>query len=979
VFPPALHATDANLLSLTVCRAVNLSLERGHGDGSCVAYVFFGKIAGPQFGNYEAGFRFGQLGYELVEKRGLQRFQARTYHWFSQFVAPWTKHVRAYRNLVRRAFEAANTVGDLTVAAYSCDNLNTNLLAAGDALAEAQRQAENGLEFSRKARFSRVGDVITTQLRLIQTLRGLTSKLGSFDDGQFEECRFERHLANSPETLPECWYWIRKLQARFFAGEYAAAVDAATKARRLLWTSLSFFESAEYHFYGALARAAVSEEALAKSETRMVKEELLKALAEHYKQLALWAENCPENFENRAALVSAEIARIEGRALDAMDLYDQAIHSARGNGFVHNEALANELAARFYATRGSEKIANLYLRDARYCYLRWGADGKVRQLDELYPHLRAEEPLSGPAGTIGAPVEHLDLATVLKVSLAVSGEIVPEKLIETVLKLALEHAGAERGLLILPHGEQHRIEAEIKTDLDQVQVQLRHAPITSFELPESLFRYVIRTQQKIILDDASAHNMFSEDDYLRQRCPRSILCLPLVKQTKVVGALYLEHNLAPRVFTQKRLAMLEMLASQAAISLDHARLYSELSRANANLEREISERLRAETAARRSEAYLAEAESVSKCGSWAFKPATKEITYWSPQRYHLFGFDPDAGVPSYEAVLQRVHPEDRARWLDNTAVAERRDSGLEFRVVLPGGGIKHLQGVGHPVFSESGELVEIIGAAIDVTERKRAEEQQREAQAQLAHVTRVTTLGEMTASVAHEINQPLAGIATNANASLRWLARDSPNLAEAREAISRIIRDTNRASDVISRIRALFKKAPAATETVDINEVIQEALTLTQAELQRNRVSSRIQFANDLPMVVGDKIQLQQVILNLVVNAIEAMSGVAGGARELCVSSQKVAEIPAEKHAVEANAVSESAFVLIAVRDSGPGLDSTQLTRVFEPFYTTKSQGTGMGLAISRSIIEAHHGRLWVTANAPQGAVFQFTLPCIPA
>ena len=255
----------------------------------------------------------------------------------------------------------------------------------------------------------------------------------------------------------------------------------------------------------------------------------------------------------------------------------------------------------------------------------------------------------------------------------------------------------------------------------------------------------------------------------------------------------------------------------------------------------------------------------------------------------------------------------------------------------------------------------------------------REAQNELAHVSRVTTMGELAASIAHEVNQPLAGIVTNANASLRWLAGDSPNLTEARDAIRRIIRDGNRAGDVISRMRALFKKASAAKEPVDINEVIQEVLILTQTELQKNRVSLRTQFANDLPIVIGDKIQLQQVILNLVLNGIEAMSGVAEGPRELCVSSQKVTKVPSEagKETIEGNTLSdpESGSVLIAVRDSGPGLDATELQRVFEPFYTTKSQGMGMGLAISRSIVEAHHGRLWATANAPRGAVFQFTLP----
>ena len=222
-------------------------------------------------------------------------------------------------------------------------------------------------------------------------------------------------------------------------------------------------------------------------------------------------------------------------------------------------------------------------------------------------------------------------------------------------------------------------------------------------------------------------------------------------------------------------------------------------------------------------------------------------------------------------------------------------------------------------------------------------------------------------------------MSTNASASLRWLAGDSPNLAEARAAVRRILRDGNRASGVIGRMRALFKKDPAAKEPVDINEIIQEVLAIAQAELQRNRVSLKTECAEDLPMVIGDKIQLQQVILNLVVNAIEAMSGVSEDSRELCVSSERVTDIPGEAgtNAVKGNTLTESASasVLVGIRDSGPGLDSTQLQRVFETYYTTKSQGMGMGLAISRSIIQAHRGRLWAMANVPRGAVFQFTLP----
>ena len=369
---------------------------------------------------------------------------------------PWARHVQTGRDLVRRAFDAAYRIGDLTFAAYCCNEMGTNLLAVGDPLAEVQPEVENGLEFARNARFGLVVDFMTVQLGLIRTFRGLTPKFGCFDDEGFDELRFEHHLASNPVlALAEFWYWTRKTQARFFAGDYASAVDSSLRAQGLLWSSPSQFETAEFRYYGALAQAASWD-----SASPDQRQQHFEALTVHHRQLEVWAENCPENFENRAALVGAEIARIEGRDQDAMHLYEQAIRSAHANGFVHNEALANELAARFYAARGFEKIAHAYLQDARYCYLRWGAAGKVRQLDQLYPHLGEEEPAPGPTSTIGAPVEQLDLATVIKVSQAVSGEIVLEKLIDTLMRTAIEHAGAERGLLILPRGDELRIEAE---------------------------------------------------------------------------------------------------------------------------------------------------------------------------------------------------------------------------------------------------------------------------------------------------------------------------------------------------------------------------------------------------------------------------------------------------------------------------------------------------------------------------------------
>jgi GAF domain-containing protein len=294
------------------------------------------------------------------------------------------------------------------------------------------------------------------------------------------------------------------------------------------------------------------------------------ALAAHYRQLEVWAANCPENFENRTALVGAEIARLEGRELDAEHLYEKAIRSAHANGFVHNAALANELAARFYAARGFEKIANAYLHDARYGYLRWGANGKVKQLDHLYPHLGEEalargststtvapvellvyphlkkEPDPGPASIFVAPVELLDLATVIKVSQAVSGEMVLEKLIDSLMRAAIEHAGAERGLLIVPRGDKLHMEAEATIGGEGVTVHLRDGALTPAALPESLVRYVMRTRETVILDDALVQTPFSADPYIVQCRAHSILCLPLVNQTKLIGVLYLENHLELR-------------------------------------------------------------------------------------------------------------------------------------------------------------------------------------------------------------------------------------------------------------------------------------------------------------------------------------------------------------------------------------------------------------------------------------------------
>jgi hypothetical protein len=469
----------------------NLSLEHGNCDGSCYAYASLTIVLGHRFGDYQAGFRFGKLGVDLAERHGLDRFTARVYMCFGVFVMPWTRHAPLSQALMRRAFEIANGVGDLTFTAYGTKNLITNLFVSGVLLSEVQREAEHGLAFARKARFGLISDCFNGQLKLVRALRGLTVNLVTDDEGRDED-QFEQHLAEKPHlSFAACCYWIHKLQMLFFAEDYTACIETAAKAHGLLWTTTSLLEAAEYHFYAALARAATCDSVVPADPRR----EHFDALLTHHRRIAVWAENCPENFADRAALIAAEIARLEGRVLDAERLYEEASWLAREHGFIQNESLANELSARFYGARGFETISHAYLRNARQCYLRWGADGKVRQLDRIHPHLWEEVTVLGSTSMIGAPVELLDVATVVKVSQALSGEIILEKLIHTLMRTVVEHAGAERALLIIPGGDAQRIEAEATTGREGIKVRFVGRILTPSDPPQSVLTYVVRLRR----------------------------------------------------------------------------------------------------------------------------------------------------------------------------------------------------------------------------------------------------------------------------------------------------------------------------------------------------------------------------------------------------------------------------------------------------------------------------------------------------
>jgi PAS domain S-box-containing protein len=822
----------------------------------------------------------------------------------------------------------------------------------------------------------------------------------------------------------------------------------------------------------------------------------------------------------------------------------------------------------------------------------------------------------------------------IKVAQAVCGEKIAEQMLDTLMRTALEHAGAERGLLILIEESTKRIAAEAVISGESIRVHMREEPVSSEALPETILQRVVHTQEGVILDDASALNPFSADPYICRHRTRSLLCLPICNHAELAGVLYFENNDAPHAFTAARISVLKLLASQAAMSLENTRLYRDLAEREARIRRlvdanivgieivdlsgeileandaflrivgyeredldsghlrwtdltatryqerdrqellaelqssgklhpfeweyirkdgarvpvlsgaatyeggqravgfvlDLTERKRAELALKESETYLAEAQRLTQTGSFAYNHVLSKFTYYSDEQFRIHGLDPRRGQPPDLAqILELFHPEDRDWMLGSVdrLIRERSDYLLDYRIKLPDGTVKFIHTTGHPVLDDAGNLLEHFGTTIDVTgprrveqrlraqhhvtrilaeaasleeaaseilqaiceslgfhvgalwridrdedilrcatiwratsfevtqyqvatraralqrgsglpgrawvsgvatchpdvcrdpqsehaeyasredlhavlafpillngevlgvielisrdvwhrdpdllvsmstigsqigqfvERKRAENALQVAQSELAHVTRVMTMGELTASIAHEVNQPLGAMVTSAGSCALWLAAHPPDIEQAQRALKRIIGDGQRAGEVIKRIRTMMKRQAPRKSPLDVNDVILGVIALAQHELRCNEVLLETQLSDGLPLVQGDRVQLQQVLLNLIVNAIEAMSGIDDRRHELAIVSS----------------TEGSDAVRVEVRDSGTGLYPDHTVHLFEPFYTTKADGIGIGLSISRSIIEAHGGRLSAGPNSPYGAVFRFSLP----
>ncbi|BAN27824.1 AAA family ATPase [Caballeronia insecticola] len=1072
---------------LITLKAVNLSLRAGNTDKSSFAYGNYSLMLVSSLGDIASAVQYSEMSLKLNEKFGNRRFQGKLLHLHGNHINFWRRHIMTDLPILERASAACLDVGDLAFAGYLAFTTVWQTIEKGTPLADVLSVSERYASFARQSRNDAVYETIRLEQHFVATLQGQAGGVHAFD----AEASFAV-VARANFGCGIAFHYIMRLMLAYLDARYTDALDAAHNARSILDAAMALPIEATFHFFHALTLAALH--ASANVEQQREWRDAIHATCEKF---ALWTKHCPENFRHRHALVSAELARVEGRDPEAMHFYEEAVRSAREHGFIQNQALAHELAARFHAERGLETIADSYLLNARSCYDRWGARGKVSQMVRSHAQLRHET--SKFDNTIATSNEQLDLATVVNVSRAIFSGVDLKELIHTLMRLSLEHAGANRGVLILKRRKELRVEAEATTRADVVEVRLTKQRAEEADLPKSVLRYVMRTGDSLLLDDASSVNPYSSDEYIRRNDCRSILCLPLVKQTRLIGVLYLENSLASNVFTPARTAVLRLLASQAAMSLETARLYADLQHA---------------------EALLADAQQLSSTGSFDWHVARGEL-FWSKESFRIFEYDL-ATVPTLDLMLARVHPDDVTfvRLMLDRATHDRQPFDVEHRLMMPDGSVRHLQLVGHVIvdvdagmrvlgalkdittrkqahaalvrsehryrslffdmpvglwqidaqplitllselraqgvedlsdyidthpgwldramellvveevnhhaaqmfgardrsvllgplswvwrdspgtfrralesrysgaalFQETtrvptldGRIIDVLltvarpGATeelgialislVDLTERIRAQEMLQRLQADFAHAARISMLGELSASIAHELKQPLAAITMNSALGTRWLDRPVPDVAEARLIGQRIAIDAKRAVDIVDRIRAMAVRRDAKRVAAPLDALIDEALVFLQHEVHAHGVNIVRKSATGSPVVLADRVQLQQVIVNLLVNSMQAMQTMDSTAH-------------ARSEITIRTTMPDASSVTCAVEDSGPGIDPQVMNRVFQSFFTTKENGMGMGLAICRSIIEAHGGEIAADNASPHGgARFFFTLP----
>ncbi|MFB2971205.1 AAA family ATPase [Aerosakkonema sp. BLCC-F183] len=925
--------SDRDIYPLVALKIVNISLKYGNQPESSFGYSSYGLILSCFLGDYESGYDFALLALKLSQKFNSLAYKCKACFMLSECFNHWFNHTKEAQVICHEGYQAGLECGDLQFAGYILASKTFHMFYQGKNLKQIVPEAANHLVFLQKTNNYLSSDLILGLEISIFNLIGLAGEKFVFASGRISEKPYvdNCHTNNSMGAI--CLYYILKLQILYLYGQYSEALKYSLLSEKTIYFIFTHISVAARNFYLSLTLVALYPEAT-ESEQKQYDEQL----SENQKRMKTWADRCPENFLNMYFLVEAEIARIYGKYLEAIDLYDRAIQSAHENGFIQNEALANELAAKFWLSQGKEKYAKTHMTEAYYGYQHWGANRKVQDLEEKYPHLIAtiQKGLQMTAvlnsvtyTSSGSDATLLDLDTVMKASQAISGEIVLAKLLASLMKILIENAGAQKGFLILIRDGKLLIEASFSVDEEEVIVQ-QSTPIESSQnLPLTVINYVERTRSDVVLSNAATEEKFTADRYIAEQQLKSVLCTPILNQGKLIGILYLENNLTFGAFTPDRLKVLRLLSSQAAISLENARLY-------ASVEQKVAER-------------------------------TQQL---NEKNIHL------------EQMLHEL----------------------------------------------------------------------KRTQSQLIQNEKMSSLGQMVAGVAHEINNPINFIYGNVDYASNYV-RDLLNLIDVyRQEYPHptpLVQKTNedieleflvedlqkildsmkvgaeRIRNIVLSLRNFSRHDESDMKLVDIHSGIDSTLVILQHRLSQAKFNIEVIKEYDrLPKISCFASNLNQVFMNILSNAIDALESrfaidtLSEGKNKSQLERLPVLQ-PGEKDrgAVEdfltlnlksslakvdivtgtaktptsrqienpqvriRTEVKDSDRVLIRIADNGPGMSEDVQKRIFDPFFTTKpvGSGTGLGLTVCYEIVVQKHGGKLTCVSAPgKGTEFIVEIPIQP-
>ncbi|MBD2579579.1 ATP-binding sensor histidine kinase [Oscillatoria sp. FACHB-1406] len=1023
-----------SLSYLSLLKMIDTSLTHGNAEASGFAYCLYGMSLASK-GEYQKAYEFGTLALKLDRHFNSTKFIFKTNNIFAHTINPYNRHLKTNLSISRQAFQTSQEGGDVVFGVWAVSFLIWAMIIKGDCLSTVYAETEMYLGYVRGVNDANMLYAFTLQRQFLLNLQDashstdlLYDQDSDDDESELPYIQVWREKRNFEHGIN--WYCFLKLQLSYLYGHYADAVAAAKEAEPTLPTNAGFFPIVLYHFYYPLSLAALYPKA-----TQTDRQLYWDVLQQQQQHLKAWADSCPENFLHKYLLLSAEMAVISGKALEATDLYDRAIALAKANEYTQEEALANELAAKFYLNWGKPRIAREYMIEAYYGYARWGAKAKVSDLETRYPQLLAPilQPTRTalsvnetvfPVGTVTVTnssstslSDSLDLAAILKASQTLSSTIELNKLLSTLLHTVMQTAGGNKCVLMLQEDEVLTVRAVAELSAaNQIEAEVRSTPVpveSSEEVPISLINSVKRSLQPAVIGNAMTHPQLSPNVYIQTRQPKSILCSPILHQGKLLGIVYLENNLVAGAFTRDRVELLNLLCAQAAISLENARLYS-LSQQYARQLEQSLQQLQASEARFQKLAnnvpgliYQIQIEA----------DGSASTPYVSSGCQTLYGVSAEDVMSGKFSLRDFEHPDDRAEAFQ--AVIESAQALTpfrhEWRIITPNGNVKWVKAASQPEIRENGRII-WDGMLIDISDRKIAEqaleqktrdleealENLQSAQLQLVQSEKMSALGNLVAGVAHEINNPVSFIAGNLKPALDYIndlfglieryQQEYPNptatiqdeieaieLEYVQEDLPKLISSMqlgiDRIRSISNSLRTFSRADKDCKVSFDIHEGIDSTILILKHRLKANDKRPAIAVVTDYGNIPTFKCfpgQLNQVFMNILANAIDMFDEMARK------TPYKNLQSHPQRIIIKTVFVSENDVIKIQILDNGKGMSEDLKAKIFDHLFTTKAvgKGTGLGLTIARQIIvEKHDGAIVVRSHLGEGTEFEIALP----